>query len=326
MNAATLVFLSLLAQASAQTTDPESKARAQVLLKDGAQFYRQGAYADALEKFDQAYAIFPSPKLLINIGQANRELGRVVEAVDAFERFLSLSSDASPDLIAEAKRSVNELGPKIGKLLIDCGVADAEIAVDGRVVGKAPLADMVRVSPGRHQVTATQATMIPVVQGVEVAAGTVQTVSIRPRSLTEAAAVMPVPNSPSSPTLDLQATRPQNQAGEDSGWWLGRKWTWVAAGSTVVFVGVAAIAGSSMQSKFDDLKKTCGTAAGANWTGCSSSDTSSLDTRKNIANLAWGLSAAAAVATGVLFFVEGHSVTVAPMAGDTTGLLANVRY
>jgi hypothetical protein len=32
------------------------------------------------------------------------------------------------------------------------------------------------------------------------------------------------------------------------------------------------------------------------------------------------------VTTGVLFFVEGHSVTMAPMAGNTTGLLANVRY
>jgi tetratricopeptide (TPR) repeat protein len=136
MNAATLVLLSLLAQAGAQTTDPESKAKAQVLLKDGAQSYRQGAYAEALEKFDQAYAIFPSPKLLINIGQANRELGRVVEAVDAFEKFLSQSTDASPDLIAEAKRSVNELAPKIGKLLIDCNISGAEIT-GGRKEGRA---------------------------------------------------------------------------------------------------------------------------------------------------------------------------------------------
>ena len=71
MNPATFVVLSLLSQAGALPTNPESKARAQVLLKDGAQSYRQGAYADALEKFDQANAIFPSPKLLINIGQAN---------------------------------------------------------------------------------------------------------------------------------------------------------------------------------------------------------------------------------------------------------------
>ena len=326
MNAISLVLLSLLAQAGAQTTDPESKAKAQVLLKDGAQSYRQGAFADALEKFDQAYAIFPSPKLLINIGQANRELGRPVEAVDAFEKFLSLSSDASPDLIAEAKRSVNELAPKVGKLLIDCTLSGAEITVDGKKVGQTPLVDLVRVSPGSHQVTATHPSSIPVVQTVDVAAGTVQTLSIRPRSIADAAVVTQVPSSPSSPTLDLQAARPPSQAGDDTGWWLGRKWTWVAAGSTVVFVGIAAIAGSSMQSKFDDLKKTCGTAAGANWTGCSSSDTSSLDIRKNIANVAWGLSAAAAAVTGVLFFVEGHSVTVAPMAGNTTGFLANMRY
>jgi hypothetical protein len=198
--------------------------------------------------------------------------------------------------------------------------------VDGRKVGQTPLADFVRVSPGSHQVTATHPSTIPVVQTVDVAAGTVQTISIRPRSLAEAAAVTQVPNSSPSPALDLQAARSPTQTGQETGWWLGRKWTWVAAGSTVVFTGVAAIAGSSMQSKFNDLKKTCGTAAGAGWTGCSSSDTSSLDTRKNIANVFWGLSAAAAVTTGVLFFVEGHSVTVAPMAGNTTGLLANVRY
>jgi hypothetical protein len=323
MNAVSLVLLSLLAQAGAQTTDPESKAKAQVLLKDGAQSYRQGAYADALEKFDQAYAIFPSPKLLINIGQANRELGRTVEAVDAFEKFL-LSDDASPDLISEAKRSVNELAPKIGKLLIDCDVVDAELSVDGKMAGKAPLADVVRVSPGRHQVTATSPTMIPVVQTVEVAPGTVQTVAIRPRGLADTAPVAQVPSTP-SPSVDLQAARLPSLA-PSGGWWLGRKWTWVAAGSTVVFVGAAAIAGSMMQSKYDDLKKSCGTAAGANWTGCNSSQVSSLDTRKNAANVFWGLSAAAAVATGVLFFVEGHGVTVAPMAGDTTGLLANVRY
>jgi len=321
---ATLILLTVLAQANAPGSDPDAKARAQVTLKEGTQLYQQGAFADALDKFEQAYSVFPSPKLFFNIGRANRELGRPVDAVDAFEKFLSLAVDASPELLAEAKRSVQELSPKVGKLLIDCGVVDAEISVDGKMAGKAPLADVVRVTPGRHQVTATSPTMIPVVETVDVAAGTVQTVAIRPRGLAEAAPVAQVPPMP-SPSVDLQAARLPSPA-PSGGWWLGRKWTWVAAGSTVVFVGAGAIAGSMMQSKYDDLKKTCGTAAGVNWTGCSSSDTSSLDTRKNIANVAWGLSAAAAVATGVLFFVEGHDVTVAPMAGGTTGLLANVRY
>jgi hypothetical protein len=320
----TLVLLSLLAQASATTSAPDAKARAQVTLKEGTQLYQQGAFADALDKFEQAYSVFPSPKLFFNIGRANRELGRPVDAVDAFEKFLSQALDAPPELLAEAKRSVQELAPKIGKLLIDCAVVDAEITVDGKQAGKAPLTDVVRVSPGRHQVTATSPQMIPAVETVDVAAGTVQTVEIRPRTLAEAAPVANETSTP-SPSVDLQAARPMSPTSSD-GWWLGRKWTWVAAGTTVAFVGAAAIAGSMMQSKYDDLRNSCGTAAGANWTGCSSSQVSSLDTRKNIANVLWGLSAAATVTTGVLFFVEGHDVTVAPIAGGTTGLLANVRY
>jgi tetratricopeptide (TPR) repeat protein len=326
VNAVSSVILFLLAQTGAQTADPEAKAKAQVLLKEGAQYYQEGAFADALERFEAAYGVFPSPKLLFNIGQANRELKRPVEAVEAFEKFLFLATDASPALTTEARRSVNELSPGIGKLFIDCNMVGAEISVDGKKVGQAPLADFVRVSPGNHQITATHPAATPAVETVTVAAGTVGTLSIRPRSLAEVAAAGQAPNSPSGPRADLHAARPSVAPPEDTGWYLGRRWTWVAAGSTVVFLGVAAIAGSSMQSKYDDLRKTCGKAAGANWTGCSLSDTSSLDTRKNIANVFWGLSAAAAVTTGVLFFVEGRAVTVAPMAGAATGFLANVSY
>jgi hypothetical protein len=323
MNAVSLVLLALLAQAGQQPTTSDAKARAQVLLKEGAQHYQQGSFADALEKFEQAYAVFPSPKLFFNIGQASRELGRPVDAVDAFEKFLVQATDASPELLAEAKRSVEELAPKIGKLLIDCPLSGAEVTVDGKTVGRIPLADLIRVMPGKHQVTAMHPNATPAIENVIVAAGTVETVVMRPRPLGEPTPAPPAPTSMPSPGLDLQAAQ---ASPESPGWWLGRKWTWVAAGSTVVFAGVASIAGWSMQSKFSELRKSCGKAAGANWTGCSSSDISSLNTRKNIANVAWGLSAASAVTTGVLLFVEGHSVTVAPMAGDTTGLLANVRY
>ena len=126
MNAVSLVILSILAQTSAPTPEQEAKAKAQVVLKEGAQLYQHGAYADALEKFEQAYSVFPSPKLFFNIGQANRELGRPAEAVVAFERFIAEVVDASPELLSEAKRSVNELAPKIGKLIIDCDVTGAE--------------------------------------------------------------------------------------------------------------------------------------------------------------------------------------------------------
>jgi hypothetical protein len=342
MNAISLVLLSLLAQAQAQPTDLEGKARAQALLKEGSQYYQQGAFTAALQKFEQAYAVFPSPKLLFNIGKTDRELGRPVDAIDAFEKFLAQATDATPEQQAEARGLVEELSGKIGKLLIDCTLAGAEISVDGKFLGRAPLPDLVRVMPGNHQVTAVHPSAMPDVKNVTVAAGTVETVVMRPQATVGAAPPLPPPAAPMpsaapvplplaapeplpAPSLDVQQPA-ASVAEREEGWLLGRKWTWVAAGSTVVFATGAIIAGTMMQAKFDELRSSCGKGAGVNWTGCSKSDYDSLDARKNAANVFWGLTAAAAVTTGVLFYFEGRPVTVAPMVGRAKGMLAELRY
>lgn len=150
----------------------------------------------------------------------------------------------------------------------------------------------------------------------------------------------PVPYQAGLPTAD-RAMRPTPQEmgalpadsvyskSEDQpsprGIWLGRTWTWVAGGSAVLFAGTATILGVAMRSKFDELNRKCGSAS-QTFPGCSASDFSSLDARKNAANLFWGLSAAATLTAGVLLYVEGRPVLVGPIAGSVTGLLAQVRY
>ncbi len=71
-----------------------------------------------------------------------------------------------------------------------------------------------------------------------------------------------------------------------------------------------------MQSKFDSLNKSCGSAAAHDPPGCSESDIDAVLLRRNLANVSWGLAAAAAATAGVLFFVEGRSVSVTPMVGE----------
>lgn len=320
MTTASFVLLALLAQTAAPSGSPEAKARAQALVKEGTKLYDRGSLGEALEKFQQAYAEYASPKLFFNIGQANRDLGRPVEAIKSFERFMAEVKDASPELAAEARKSVAELKTKVGSLLIECTTAGAEIGVDGKPVGLAPLANSVRVTPGNHQVTARTSTGALAMEDVNVRAGTVETVVLRLRAVVEPVAVTP----PLAPAIDLQG-RPAPAAEAHQGWWLGRKWTWVAAGSTVVFTGAATIFGLRMQSKFDSLHTSCGSASQST-VACSKSDIDSVTTLKNTANIFWGLAGAAAVTTGVLFFVEGRPVTVAPLAGQATGLLASVRY
>jgi hypothetical protein len=323
MTTAYFVLLALLAQTAASTGSPEAKARAQALVKEGTKLYDRGSLGEALEKFKQAHAEYASPKLFFNIGQANRDLGRPVEAIESFERFLAEVKDASLELTVEARKSVAELKMKVGSLLIECATAGAEIGVDGKPVGLAPLANSVRVTPGNHQVTARHSTGGLVMEDVNVRAGTVETVVLRLRAVAEPVAVAPTP----ALAIDLQARPAQSAspAETDQGWWLGRKWTWVAAGSTVVFAGTAAIFGARMRSKFDSLHSSCGSAS-QNTVACSKSDIDSVTTLKNTANIFWGLAGAAAVTTGVLFFVEGRSVVVVPLAGQATGLLASVRY
>ena len=323
MCATSLVLLTVLAQASPLTADPQAKAQAQELLSQGSKLYHQGDLAGALEKFEAAYVAFPSPKLMFNIGQAKRDLGRPVEAIEAFQRFLAEATNASPETMAETRNSVAELRGRLGRIRIDCETAGAQIAVDGKSVGLAPLPDLIWATPSRHQVTAKHVSAAPAIEDVEVAVGSVSTVNLRLLPLAASVAAAPAPAPTSAPNLGLQAAPRPSAVSE--GWWLGRKWTWVAAGSTVLLAVGAISAGVLMQDKFDSLRSSCG-AGNSLRPGCPQSDIDSVSSRQTIANVFWVLTAATAVTTGVLFYFECRPVTVAPVAGGMTGFVAAVRY
>jgi len=315
-----LVLVAILAQASPSAGDPQAKAQAQALLGQGTKLYQQGDVAGALEQFNAAYAAYASPKLLFNIGQANRDLRRPVEALEAFEKFLAGAAEAPAEMIADARKSVAQLQDRVGRIRIDCEVAGADVSVDGKSVGLAPIPDPIWATPGRHQVTAKHASAAPGIEDVDVTAGSLSTVTMRMPSL---AVPVAVPAPKTAPAFDLQATPPPS--GTSEGWWLGKKWTWVAAGSTVLLAAGAVTAGILMRNKFDSLRSSCGAGNSAR-PGCSQSDIDSVSSRQTTANVLWGLAGAAAVTTGVMFFVEGRPVSAAPMAGGATGFVATMRY
>jgi len=128
---------------------------------------------------------------------------------------------------------------------------------------------------------------------------------------------------PSPAKLVLRESPAPN--GSDGGWWLGRKWTWVAAGSTVLLAAGAISVGLAMHSKFGSLDSSCGSSSQTR-PGCPESDIATVGSLATTANVLLGLTGVAAVTTGVLFFVEGRPISVVPVAGETKGFLAVVRY
>ena len=137
------------------STDPVVRSAARAKLVEGVDALRRGEHRAALERFHEAYALVPSPKIHYDFGLAYLGLGRRAEALSAFERFLAEAPDAPADKRERAARQTTALRPQIGVVEIAVkGAPDSTaIAVDGREVGRSPLARSVYLDPGRHEIT-----------------------------------------------------------------------------------------------------------------------------------------------------------------------------
>jgi hypothetical protein len=266
------VLVALVAQATAHpAANPAAKDKAQALLKEGSALYKQADFGAALEKFEAAYALYPSPKLQFNIAQADRELGRIVEAVQAFETFLAQAPDAAPEIVGEARQSLAELKLKLGQLRVDV-VAGAQVQVDDRAVGVTPLTRIVWLLPGRHRVAIKHPSYLPASANIIVSAGEIQTVApklVRVGEATAAPVPAPVPAPAPAPapavvpapppsTPEATVTAPVAPA-PSAGASFSKPWYfWTAAAATVAFTGGGIVAGLSANSKFHGLETGCG--------------------------------------------------------------------
>ncbi|PSM32078.1 trypsin-like peptidase domain-containing protein [Haliangium sp. UPWRP_2] len=130
-------------------TDVGGRMRARALLADGNDKLDRGLWAEALKLFEDAYRVFPSPKLHFNIAQALYQLRRPLEALERYERFVrEINKEEHQTEWRLAQERVFELQAQIATIDIQCSVIGALVTLDGREVGKTPLPRPVRVVPG----------------------------------------------------------------------------------------------------------------------------------------------------------------------------------
>jgi hypothetical protein len=210
-----IVLLTLLAQAAPPAPAAQDKLEAQELLSLGARLYKKGDYTGALEKFNDAYAAYSSPKIWFNIAQANRDLGRPVEALEAFQKFLDCAPDASPEDRADALASVVDLQKRLGHMTIVCDATGAQISLDGKPLGPAPIGKPIWAVPGLHQLTAIQKDAAPAVVSVEVRAEENATVVLRvaPPAIPAVPAVVPPTVTAPPPVALVHRCKPAKAGG-----------------------------------------------------------------------------------------------------------------
>lgn len=163
------------------------KREATLLLNQGLLLLKQSEFADALTRFLQAYDLYPSAKLLLNIGTSLRYLNRHSDAAEIYERYLA-APDAAPERIREVERILDGIDHEVAWVVIEPSLPAARVTVDGEPI--LPRRDQLRVrlDPGSHVLVA-EATgeWLPKVMTIEVGAGERRTVPLvlerKPRPL-----------------------------------------------------------------------------------------------------------------------------------------------
>lgn len=163
---------------SDEKTSAKNKQAASKLLAEGNALSNDGEYLEALDKFKAAYALYPSPKLLLNVGTMQRQLGRNVDAARTYETYLR-DPDADPNLSASLARTLGEIDALVGHMQIIVTPNDATLSLDGLKLQVSSGKTSVRVEPGTHKIVAEKSGFPPAVQTVTVKRGETIDVSLK---------------------------------------------------------------------------------------------------------------------------------------------------
>ncbi len=171
------VMLCLSLAAPPSLADGTSEDEARALFEEGNKLVEKGNYVDALEKFKAAYGRWANPKILLNIGTTLRQLGRLAEAGDAYEKYLA-DPGADPKRKPEVEASLKEIEGKVGKLTINVKGGKTRVIVDGKMVGETESSLTVRVEPGVHAVVGDREGGKTFSQTVALVAGEAKTLEV----------------------------------------------------------------------------------------------------------------------------------------------------
>lgn len=258
-----MLTLSLsLATATAQD-DPRERARAH--FQQGVEAYERGDYTAALEAFSEAYRLAPHPVVRVNIANAYERLGRPLEALFHFERFLSEATSAPREQRREIEAAIRRLRGLIGELELHIWPDGARVTIDGSEQRRAPLTEPVRVTSGLHTIVVELEGYESERRPIEVGAGQSVRVEIRlERAQIAAVAVEPTPAAGgpviASPFDEAEpASAPDEPVASASGGFRITAPAWIAGGITIgaaIGAGVTGGLALASNSEFDSQLAT----------------------------------------------------------------------
>jgi tetratricopeptide (TPR) repeat protein len=282
--ARTLVVLALL---MGQLAHAEPDAQASEFFRAGEAAYARGDFPAAARAFEEAHRRAPHAATLYNAGLAWQWADQVARAADGYEAALRLEG-LSPQQRRDATERLAVLETRLGHIRV-LAPSDAGL-VSVAHVERAPAPLTVHASPGQHEVRFFRPHGVVESTAVTIAAGATGEV-VFARAVEPAAA----------PPAEAMASGP------------GRRWAWVALGTSVVGMGGAAV--------YTGLKAL---DARDEYNASARTDVAAYDratTMRSLTNILWAGTALVA-ATGAFFLLSSPgapaSASLTPSSADGT--------
>ncbi len=133
------------------TADPSVRALAQALMTEGVKQLQARSFDQALANFLEAYNKFPSPKILLNIASTLRDMGRLADAANTYQRYLT-DPATGVGRVAEVKEIMLRLDEQLTILTVRVFPRGSDISIDGGPFIAVGSWLLTRVRPGIHLV------------------------------------------------------------------------------------------------------------------------------------------------------------------------------
>jgi hypothetical protein len=321
LSAAVCAFsMGLACPAVAQSDGDRATARS--LGVDGQQALDSKDYKAAEDRFRRADSLVHAPTLMLGLARSLAGLGRYVEAQETYNRIIREglppgASDVFKRALADAKKEVDGVGPKIGGVTIGVHAAggaevpNAKVVLDGLPVSTASLGVRRSIDPGSHVLQVSGDGFKPAEVRFDVVAGG----SVDQPVTLEADLSAAAPPAAALPSAPAASEQPPPQG---SGGGARAVLPWVAFGVGAAGLGVGAVTGFIAMGKHSDLATKCPTGT------CDSTNQGDLDSYHSVATISTigFIVGGVGVAAGAILLVTRPKVEsgAAPARPAQTGL------
>ncbi len=171
--------------AFAQSDQDRSAARSAAL--EGIKAYKEGRHAEAVSLLSRAEVVVHAPTHLLYLARAQQQLGRLVEAREAYLKVVNETLPPSAPSVfveaqAQAAAELESIQPRLPKLkLVVSGteLSNVKVLIDGKSLSSASFGVPTPVNPGKHDIVVSAEGYAPEQRSVELAEGASEVLEVQ---------------------------------------------------------------------------------------------------------------------------------------------------